>query len=106
MAPNQQAFDQIQLEQRGRHHPGQRRGDRHPNRRQRQRGPQRDAKGAGLGAHPAIQQDHRQRQVTHHIGEGVVVEGDAADAVNACQHPDGQKDDQNRDAKARRKGAQ
>ena len=44
--------------------------------------------------------------VTHHIGEGVIVEGDAADAVNACQHPDGQKDDQNRDAKARRKGAQ
>lgn len=61
---------------------------------------------AGLGAHPAVQQDHRQRQVTHHIGEGVIVEGDAADAVNACQHPDGQKDDQNRDAKARRKGAQ
>ncbi len=41
-----------------------------PNRRQRQRGPQRDAKGAGSGAHPAVQQDHRQRQVTHHIGEG------------------------------------
>ncbi len=53
------------------------------------------------GAHTAVQQDHRQREVTHHIGEGIVIERNAADTVNACQHTDSEEDNQNRDAEAR-----
>jgi hypothetical protein len=82
------------------HHPGQTGGDQHANGRQRQGGPERDAKRARLGAHTAVQQDHRQRQVTHHVGERVVVKRDAADTIDAGQHTDGKENNQNRDAKA------
>ena len=46
-------------------------------------GPKRDAKGAGLGAHPAVERNDRQRQVTHHVGERVVIERNTAHAVDS-----------------------
>ncbi len=43
------------------------------------------------GAHTAVQQDDRQREVTHHIGERVIIEGDTADSVDSRQHADSRK---------------
>lgn len=39
------------------------------------------------GAHTAVQQDDRQREVTHHIGERVIIEGDTADTVDPASMP-------------------
>ena len=97
---DQQPFNQVEMKQPGRHQSGQGRGDQHPDRGERQRGPQRHAKGAGLSAHPAVKQDNRQRQVAHHVGERVIVKRNAADTVNPRQHPNGEEDNQDRDAEA------
>ena len=61
------------------------------------------ALGTGLSAHPAVEQNNRQCQVTYHVGEGVIIKRDTADAIDSCQHADRQKNNQNRNAKTGRK---
>ncbi|MNP34969.1 hypothetical protein D3C76_1282810 [compost metagenome] len=89
------------MKQPGGHHPGQAGGNQYANGRQRQRRAECHAKGAGLGAHPAVQQNHRQREVTHHVGEGIIIEWNTADAVDARKHADGQEDNKDRYAETR-----
>ncbi|MFP1463211.1 hypothetical protein ACLB1E_24965 [Escherichia coli] len=48
-------------------------------------------------------ENNRQRQVTYHVGEGVIIKRDTADAIDSRQHADRQKNNQNRNAKTGRK---
>src|SRR5690606_22234580 len=101
---DQQAFEQRQVEQPGGGNAGQAGGGHHAEGGQRQGRPQGDAEGGGAGAHAASEQDDRQRQVADQVGQRVVVEDDAADAVDAGQHAHGQEDHQHRNADAGREG--
>gem|GEM_PF-5338333 len=47
-----------------------------------------------------VQQNDRQREVTDHVGERIVIERDTADAVDTGQHADGEKDNQDGNTKA------
>jgi len=97
---DQQALQQRQVEQPGGGQPGQARGDGDPEGGQGKGRFQRDAEGGGAGAHAAVEQDHRQRQVADDEGEAVVLEDDAADAIDASEHADGKEDDQDGYAEA------
>ncbi|MNZ72692.1 hypothetical protein D3C78_910790 [compost metagenome] len=102
---DQQAFEQLEVEQPGGGQAGQPGGDHHADGGQRHRRPQGDAEGGHPGAHAAVEEDHRQRQVADQVGQRVVVEDDAADAVDAGEHAHGEEDHQYRDADARRERA-
>ncbi len=98
---DQQALDQAQVEQPGGDQAGEGGGDHHADGGQRQRRPQRHAEARHPRAQAAVKQDHGQRQVAHQVGGRVVVEDDAA-TIDPGDHADGEDDDQNRDAQARR----
>nr|GFC67528.1 hypothetical protein [Tanacetum cinerariifolium] len=101
---DQQALNDVQVEQPGRDHAGQPRGDQHADRGQRQGGPERHAKACHPRSQAAVEQDHGECEVADQISRRVVVEDDAA-AVHARDHADRQDDHQNRDAQARGKRA-
>ncbi|MCY1363888.1 hypothetical protein D9M69_506690 [compost metagenome] len=75
----------------------------HAHGRQRQRRLERNAEGGKARAQAAVEQDHRQRQVADQEAEPGVIEADAAGAVHAGQHADGQEHQQERHAEACRK---
>ncbi|AIM21367.1 hypothetical protein SERRSCBI_08755 [Serratia sp. SCBI] len=65
--------------------------------------PQRHAERADPGAHAAVEQDHRQREVADQISDRIIAEDDATGAVNAGQHADREEDHQDRNAEPGRK---
>ena len=97
---DQQALDQVQVEQPGGDHAGQAGGDQHADRGQRQGRPQRHAEARHPGAQAAVEQDHGECQVAHQVGGRVVVEDDAA-TIDPGNHADREDDDENGDAQAR-----
>ncbi|QHB30390.1 FAD-dependent oxidoreductase [Pseudomonas monteilii] len=101
---DQQALDQAEVEQPGGDQAGEGGGDHYPDRGQRQRRPQCHAKACHPCAQATVEQDHCQCQVAHQVGGGVVVEDDAA-TIHTGDHADGEDDDQDRDAQARRQRA-
>ena len=46
---------------------------------------------------------HKTYLKDYHVGEGVIIKRDTADAIDSCQHADRQKNNQNRNAKTGRK---
>ncbi|MNJ15746.1 hypothetical protein D3C77_99980 [compost metagenome] len=96
---DQQALDQTQVEQPGSDHAGEPGGNQHANSGERQRRPQGNTETGHTRAQTAIKEDYGQRQVTHQVGGGVVVEDDAA-TIHTGQHADRENDDQNRDAQS------
>ena len=99
---DQQALNDVEVEQPGGCHAGETGGDQHPDRRQGQRGPERHAETGYPRSQAAIEQDHRQGEVAHEVGGRVVIEDDAA-AVDAGDHAHGEDDHQDRDPQAGRK---
>ncbi|MCY1415863.1 hypothetical protein D9M71_313590 [compost metagenome] len=98
---DQQTLNQAQVEQPGGNQAGEGGGDHHPDRGQRQRRPQRHAEACHPRTQATVKQDDGQCQVAHQVGGWVIVEDDAA-TIDTGDHADGEDDDQNRDAQARR----
>ena len=94
---DQQALNQIQVEQPRSGHAGETGGNKDADRGQRQGRPQRHAETGHPGAQAAVEQDHCQCEVADQIGRRVVIENDPA-AIDPGGHADRKNNDQNRNA--------